>query len=126
MGDPAKTFQDLTVWRKAHELVLATYQVTAGFPKHELYALTSQLRRAAVSVPANIAEGFRKRGPADKARFLNIAEGSLEEVRYYYILATDLGYADCAALATELEEISRMLHVYRERIQETAVRRQNG
>ncbi len=112
MADAAKRFKDLLVWRKAHELVLDTYRVTAGFPGHELYGLTSQLRRAAVSVPANIAEGFRKRGRADKARFLNIAEGSLDEVRYYCILATDLGYADCTPLLTRLDEVSRMLNAY--------------
>ncbi len=109
---PAKTFRDLVVWGKAHELVLATYGATMVFPKHELYGLTSQLRVSVVSIPANIAEGFRKRGRADKARFLNIAEGSLEETRYYFILATDLGYVDCAALLARLEEVSRMLEAY--------------
>jgi len=106
---PARNFQELVVWKKAHGLVLETYRVTEKFPKHELYALTSQLRRAAVSVPANIAEGFRKRGRADKARLLNIAEGSLEEV---YILATDLGYAECTPLIANLEEVSRLLDAY--------------
>jgi four helix bundle protein len=66
---PARSFCDLTVWRKAHEFVLATYAFTAEFPKHETYGLASQMRRAAVSIPANIAEGFRRRGRADKARF---------------------------------------------------------
>jgi four helix bundle protein len=108
----ARSFQDLQVWRKAHELVLATYGTTQAFPKHELYGLTAQLRRAVVSVPANIAEGFRKRGRADKARFLNIAEGSLEETRYYFILATDLEYADCTELLDRLDEVSRMLDAY--------------
>src|SRR5438309_9169502 len=78
----ARTFQDLVVWRKAHELVLAVYSFTAGFPKTETYGLALQMRRAAVSVPANIAEGFRRRGKADKARYMNMAEGSLEESRY--------------------------------------------
>jgi hypothetical protein len=72
---PAKSFQDLLVWRKAHKLVLAVYALTATFPKSETYGLALQMRRAAVSIPANIAEGFRRRGKADKARFLNIAEG---------------------------------------------------
>src|SRR5690348_13560194 len=71
----ARTFQDLVVWRKAHELVLAVYSFTAGFPKQETYGLALQMRRAAVSVPANIAEGFRRRGKADKARYMNMAEG---------------------------------------------------
>ena len=89
---PAKTFRDLVLWRKAHEFVLAVYRFTTAFPKQETYGLASQMRRAAVSIPANIAEGFGKRGKPDKARFMNIAEGSLEESRYYLILAEDLGY----------------------------------
>jgi len=92
----ARTFQDLVVWRKAHELVLAVYSFTADFPKQETYGLALQMRRAAVSVPANIAEGFRRRGKADKARYMNMAEASLEESRYYLILAKDLGYGDTA------------------------------
>jgi four helix bundle protein len=74
---PAKTFQDLIVWQKAHQFVLGSYRFTESFPKSELYGLVSQLRRAAVSIPANIAEGFKKRGKADKARFMNVAQGSL-------------------------------------------------
>ena len=109
---PARSFQDLLVWRKAHELVLRVYRLTAAFPKQETYGLTLQMRRAAVSVPANIAEGFRRRSKAEKARFLNIAEGSLEEVRYFLILAADLGYADTAQLITALEEVSRLLTAY--------------
>ena len=67
---PARTFQDLVVWRKAHELVLAVYSFTGVFPKQETYGLALQMRRAAVSVPANIVEGFRRRGKADKARYM--------------------------------------------------------
>jgi len=87
---PAQSFRDLLVWRKAHEFVLAVYAFTARFPKQETYGLAVQMRRAAVSIPANIAEGFRRRGRQDKARFMNLAEGSLEECRYYLILARDL------------------------------------
>src|SRR5438309_3115161 len=108
----ARTFQDLVVWRKAHELVLAVYAYTAGFPRPETYGLASQMRRAAVSIPANIAEGFRRRGKADKARYMNMAEGSLEESRYYLILAQDLGYGDTAKLAGTLQEVSRLLNAY--------------
>ncbi len=108
----ARTFSDLLVWRKAHEFVLAIYALTATFPKEETYGLTSQLRRAAVSIPANIAEGFRRRGRPDKARFMNHAEASLEECRYYLILAHDLGYGDTADLAISLEKVSRMLSAY--------------
>ena len=109
---PAKTFQDLIVWRRAHQFVLAVYRLTSGFPKYEIYALASQMRRAAVSIPANIAEGFRKRGAADKMRFMNTAEGSLEESRYYLILANDLGYGRTAELTKLLEEVSRLLNAY--------------
>src|SRR5947208_15409040 len=108
----ARTFQDLVVWRKAHELVLAVYSFTAGFPKTETYGLALQRPRAAVSIPANIAEGFRRRGKADKARYMNIAEGSLEECRYYLILAHDLGYGDTNAMNAALEETSRLLNAY--------------
>jgi len=96
MRQPAKSFQDLIVWQKAHAFVLSVYAATRCFPKEELYGLTSQFRRAAVSIPANIAEGFRKQSKPDKARFLNISEGSLEECRYYLILAQDLGHLDKA------------------------------
>jgi four helix bundle protein len=109
---PAQTFRDLMVWRKAHEFVLAVYRFTAAFPRQETYGLALQMRRAAVSVPANIAEGFRRRGKADKARFMNIAEGSVEECRYFLILAADLGYGDTASLSAQLDEISRMLNAY--------------
>ena len=108
----AQSFRDLLVWRKAHEFVLAVYAFTAGFPRQETYGLVAQMRRAAVSIPANIAEGFRRRGKVDKARFMNLAEGSLEECRYYLILAQDLGYGDTAKLAGSLEEVSRMLSAY--------------
>jgi four helix bundle protein len=108
----ARSFRDLLVWRKAHELVLAIYQFTAGFPKQETYGLALQIRRAAVWIPANIAEGFRRRGKAEKARYMNIAEGSLEESRYYLMLAKDLAYGDTAQLASALEEVSRPLSAY--------------
>ena len=108
----ARSFRDLLVWRKAHEFVLAVYAFTAGFPKQETYGLALQMRRAPVSVPANIAEGFRRRGKAEKARYMNIAEGSLEESRYYVILAQDLGYGDTDKLNSALEEVSRLLSAY--------------
>ena len=109
---PARCFQDLIVWQKAHLFVLEVYKLTEQFPKAEVYGLTSQLRRAAVSVPANIAEGFRKRGRADKSRFLNIAQGSLEEARYYLILARDLEYCDPTELTARAEEVSKLLEAY--------------
>jgi four helix bundle protein len=108
----AKTFQDLIVWCRAHKLVIETYRYTSAFPKSETYGLVSQMRRAVVSIPANIAEGFKRRGKADKVRFMNIAEASLEESRYYLILATDLGYGKCEYAMNLLEEVSRLLHAY--------------
>ena len=107
-----RSFQDLMVWQKAHQLVLDVYRMTDTFPKQEIYSLTSQLRRAVVSVPANIAEGYRKSGPADKSRFLNIAQGSLEEVRYYLILANDLRYSDTSSMHSAVDEVARMLYAY--------------
>jgi len=108
----ARSFRDLVVWQKAHEFVLAVYRFTESFPDREKYGLAHQLRRAAVSIPANIAEGFGKRSQAEKGRFLNIAEGSLEECRYYLILAHDLGYGQPDSLLNTLEEASRLLNAY--------------
>src|SRR5205823_14128109 len=108
----ARSFRDLMVWQKAHELVLAVYRLTDSFPDREKFGLSHQMRRAAVSIPANIAEGFGKRSRAEKARFLNIAQGSVEEVRYYLILARDLGYANTADLLLDLAEVSRLLEAY--------------
>ncbi len=110
--EPAKSFQDLIVWQKAHQLVLDTYSFSSNFPKSEIYGLTSQLRRAIVSVPANIAEGFKKKTPPDKLRFFNIAQGSLEECRYYFILTRDLNYGDSTDLISQLEEVSKLLISY--------------
>lgn len=92
--------------------MLELYKLTGGFPKQEQYALTIQMRRAAVSIPANIAQGFRRRTRPEKARFLNIAQGSLEECRYYLILSQDLGYASTDALSNRIEKLSRMLTAY--------------
>jgi four helix bundle protein len=109
---PARRFDDLLVWQKAHQFVLAVYAFTAAFPKQETYGLASQMRRAAVSIPANIAEGFAKRSKPDKARYMNLAEGSLEESRYYLVLARDLGYGQTDELQTLLEEVNRLLNSY--------------
>jgi len=86
--------------------------MTAGFPRHEIYGLTSQMRRAAISVAANIAEGFAKRGKADKARFMNTAEGSLEESRYYLILSQDLATENIGQLMELVNEVGRLLNGY--------------
>ena len=112
MREPAKTFEDLLVWQKAHSFVLAVYRLTGAFPKHEIYGLSSQFRRAAVSVAANIAEGFRKRSKADKVRYLNISQGSIEECRYYLILTEDLEYGDVSEVKRLLQEVSKLLERY--------------
>lgn len=109
---PSKSFKDLIVWQKAHKFALDVYHYSKVFPKEELFGLTSQFRRAAVSVPANISEGFVKRGKLDKIRFLNIAQGSLEECRYYLILANDLGYGENGGLGVLAEEISKLINSY--------------
>ncbi len=116
MRESARSFKDLVVWEKAHNFVLDIYKYTAKFPSSELYCLTAQMRRAAVSIPANIAEGFKKKSKADKVRFYNIAQGSIEESRYYLILADDLGYGDTGQLNDTLEETSKMLESYAQTI----------
>ncbi len=108
----AKTFEDLVVWQKSHQFVLRIYKLTQSFPQHELFGLVSQIRRSAVSVPANIAEGFKRKGKADKIRFFNISQSSLEESRYYLILANDLEYGETKGLRADLDEVSRMLDGY--------------
>jgi four helix bundle protein len=110
--EPARSFEDLVVWQKAHTFVLGVYRLTASFPREETYGLTAQLRRAAVSVPGNIAEGFRRRGRADKARLMNVAEASLDEARYYIRLARDLEYHSDMSLAENAGDVSRLLAAY--------------
>ena len=85
-------YQRLNAWRSCHQLALATYRITQSFPKYELYGITSQMRRAAFSAPANIAEGSAKRGPREFRRFLDIALGSLAELSYAILFAKELGY----------------------------------
>jgi four helix bundle protein len=107
-----KRFQELIVWQKAHLFVLSAYKYSESFPKTEMYGLTSQFRRAAVSIPANVAEGYKKKGKADKARLMNIAQGSVEECQYYLILSKDLGYGHNDNLISLLDEVSKMLESY--------------
>ena len=109
---PAQSFQELIVWQKSHALTLSVYRLTRGFPKEELFGLVSQMRRAAVSVPANIAEAFKRKSRADKARVVNLAQSELEELRYYFLLSSDLGYARVSDQQNQAEEIARMLGAY--------------
>jgi four helix bundle protein len=104
-------FRQLEAWQEAHKLVLMVYQVTKGFPSDERFGLVSQMRRAVVSVPANIAEGFKRLGIRDKIRFYNVAEGSLEELKYFFILSEDLGYISSnGELMAQSETVGRLLN----------------
>ena len=108
-------FENILAWQKAHEFVLNVYKTTRNFPPDERFGLTSQFRRAAISIEANIAEGYKKLGKADKLRFLNISQGSLEECRCYLHLSKDLCYITQTAydeLYATLEETSKLLNGY--------------
>jgi len=110
-----RDFRNLQVWGKNHELTLEIYRVTNSFPKHELYGVTSQIRRASVSVPANIAEGCGRSSEAELARFMQIAMGSAFEVCYFLFLTRDLGYLKQAKfkfLTKNINEIQKMLRAY--------------
>jgi four helix bundle protein len=107
-----QNFRDLKVWQKTHAMALSIYATTAGFPSEERFGLTSQMRRAAASIPANIAEGCVRSRDRDFARFLHTAMGSASEVEYFVLLALDLAFLDRSAhetLTADLEEIKRML-----------------
>ena len=107
----ANTFEGLEVWRKAHQIALDIYKYTKNFPREEQFGLTSQMRRAVVSVPANITEGFKKRKKNDKINYYNIAQASLEELRYYLILSKDLNYLpENNELNLRIDETAKMLH----------------
>ena len=110
-----QTFQNILAWQKAYDFVLDVYKYTKSFPESEKYGLISRFQRAAVSIIANIAEGYKKIGKADKLRFMNISQGSLEECRCYVILSRDLGYIDNDVyniLYSKIEEASKLLNGY--------------
>ena len=109
-------FTELIVWQKAHQFVLEIYSLTSRFPKEERFGITSQIRKTSVSIAANIAEGYRKRGLRDKVRFLNIAQGSLSECKYYLILIRDLNYGSVEKIGMHLDEVSRLLNSYQRAI----------
>lgn len=107
-----KTFNELEVWKKAHAMVLSIYKITDTFPKNELFGLTSQIRRAAASIPTNIVEGFRRKSLKDSLNFYNIADASLEETKYHLLLAFDLHYIndfEYRAEQSRLEVVGKML-----------------
>ncbi len=110
-----RSFEDVIAWQKAHDFVLLVYKTTKKFPDDEKFGLTSQFRRAAISIEANIAEGYRKLSKSDKLRFFNISQGSLSECKDYIILSRDLEYITIAQyeeLWDSIEEASRFLIMY--------------
>jgi four helix bundle protein len=109
-----KDFRKLNVWQKAHQLAVEVYSVTVSFPPDEIYGLTSQVRRASVSIPANIAEGCGRQGDAELSRFFQIAMGSASELEYHFLLARELGLLnekDSASLNNQVGEVKRMITV---------------
>ena len=111
----SSSFMDIKAWQFAHKFVIDVYTITRKFPDTERFGLCSQFQRAAVSIAANIAEGYKKLSKADKLRFFNISQGSLEECRYYILLSRDLGYIDNTSfdsLNTEIEKVSRFINAY--------------
>lgn len=115
--EKSKSFTELIVWQKAHVLALDVYKITRNFPKEELFGITSQIRRASVSVAANIAEGYKRRSGNDKARFFNISEGSLDETKYFLILSKDLGFIDeNEELVSKCDEVAKLLYSYKQAI----------
>jgi four helix bundle protein len=117
---PARSFEDLIVWQKAHEAVLLVYKLTKEFPSDEKFGLTSQFRRASISIAANISEGFAKKSGLEKIRFLNISQGSLEECKYFVILSRDLGYGSDKVLDELFIEIGKMLNGYISKLKDDA------
>jgi four helix bundle protein len=112
-------YSKLIVWQRSHKLVLSLYRVTQSFPASERYGLISQLRRAALSVPTNIAEGSKRAAPRDYGHFLNMAEGSLSETEYLVLVSRDLGYISIETAngyLVELTELMKMLYGLRRTI----------
>lgn len=105
-------FRELQIWQKAHLFVLEVYKYTKNLPKEETFSLTAQFKRAAISVAANIAEGYKKKGKADKVRLMNVSQGSVEECQYYLILSRELAYGNHSYMCTLLDEVSKMPDSY--------------
>ncbi len=116
--EATSNFTDLIAWQKSHEFVLKVYEITSDFPKEEKFGLTSQFRRAAVSVAANLSEGYGKKSKIDKLRYFNISQGSLKECSYYLILSKDLKYISNYSEMNELlTEVAKLIKAYSKAIQ---------
>ena len=123
-----KNFKTLLVWQKSHAIVLRLYKITASFPKEELYGLTSQIRRAAASIPANLAEGCGRDTQTELARFVHIATGSAVELEYHILLAHDLGFIDqetFTELDANINEVKRMLAGFAKTVQSNSAKSKN-
>jgi four helix bundle protein len=122
-----RDFRQLTVWEQAHRLVLSIYRITAEFPKHELYGLTSQMRRCSASIAANIAEGCGRTGNGDLHRFLSTARGSAAELEYFLLLSRDLGLvrASYEELNSQTQQVERMLASLIRKVEEGRTRKQS-
>lgn len=112
------SYKDLDVWKRARLLVKGVYIITQSYPKEELFGITSQTRRAAVSIPANIAEGFSRHGTKDYIAFISIAIGSLAELETLLILATDVGYINDIKILDEINQLQKMLHGLRKSLKD--------
>lgn len=111
-----RDYTKLLIWQKGHSIVKAIYKKSAGFPKEEVYGITSQLRRAAVSICANIVEGYGRTSLKEKKRFMDISNGSLEETHYLMFLSSDLGYAEFENEMDELRQLARMMQAYKNKL----------
>lgn len=117
-----RDFRGLVVWQKAHEVTLQIYQASSSFPSEERFGLTAQLRRAALSIPTNVAEGCGRQAEGDFRRFLEIASGSASETEYLLLLASDLNYLDADSAATltdQVKEVKRMLSSFAKRLRQS-------
>ena len=110
--EAAKDFRELPVWQRAHQFVLAVYNYSDYFPPKEVYGLTPLFRRAAAAVPVGVIQSLREEDEPERAKLIDAARGSLDECRYYLILAKDLGYGDHPELLPQLEELSELLGEY--------------
>ncbi len=114
-----RNFRNLILWQKAHALVLEIYKITSLLPKSEQFGITNQIQRSSVSVPTNIAEGYGRISVKEKIRFLYIANGSLEETRYFLILIQDLNFSQTEKTQEKLTEVSKILNTYLKRLKES-------